>query len=62
MREWSLMVDNTPKLKLGRLLLGLAGALFIAALVLAVGTLIILVTNTDAYLDLEQTMGRFIGG
>jgi hypothetical protein len=56
------MSDAIPKLKLTRLLLGLAGALFVAVLVLAVGTLIILGTRTDAYLNLEQSMERFIGG
>jgi hypothetical protein len=56
------MTDEAPKLKLTRLFLGLAAALFVAVLVLAVGTLIILGTRTDAYLNLEQSMERFIGG
>ena len=41
---------------------GWASALFVAVLVLAVGTLIILGTRTDAYLNFERSMERFIGG
>ena len=53
--------DDTPNLNLPRLLLGLAGALFVAGLVLAGGVLIILGTGTEAYLSLERTLERFIG-
>lgn len=55
------MADDTPKMSFPRLLLGLAGSMFVAALVLAVGALIILGTRTDAYLNLEQTLERLIG-
>ena len=55
------MADETPNLNLSRLLLGLAGALVVAALVLAVGALIILATRTETYLNLERALERFIG-
>ena len=55
------MAEDTTKLNIPRLLLGLGGALFVAALVLAVGALIILATGAEAYLNLEQTLERFIG-
>ncbi len=56
------MADDTPKLKISRLLLGLAGALFVAALVLTGGVLIILGTRTDTYQALERSLERFVGG
>ena len=55
------MADDTHKLSVGRLLLGLAGSMFVAALVLAVGALIILGTQTETYLSLERSLERFIG-
>ena len=55
------MSTDTTKLNLLRFFLGLAGSLFVAALALAVGALIILGTRTEAYLNLEQTLERFIG-
>lgn len=55
------MADDTTKLSFPRFLLGLAGSLFVAALALAVGALIILGTRTEAYLNLEKTMERIIG-
>ena len=56
------MVDEVPKLKLTRLLLGLAGSLFVAALVLIGGVLLILGTRSEAYANLERTLERFVGG
>ena len=55
--------DNAgpAKLNFPRFLLGLAGALFVAVLALAVGAIIILVTRSEVYLNLEQTLERFIG-
>ena len=55
------MADSTPTLKLPLLLLGLAGSLFVAALVLAGGALIILGTRTEAYLNLQRSLERFFG-
>ena len=55
------MSNTTPKLKPPRLVLGLAGALFVAGLALAGGALLILATRTEAYLNLERTLERFIG-
>ena len=55
------MPDETPKLSLSRLLLGLAGALFVAALVLTGGALIILGTRSETYLNLEKHLERFLG-
>lgn len=55
------MPAESPNLNLPRLLIGLAGALFVAGLVLAGGVLIILGTGTEAYLSLERTLERFIG-
>ena len=56
------MVDEVPKLKLTRLFLGLAGSLFVAALVLIGGVLLILGTRSEAYANLERTLERFVGG
>ena len=53
--------STTPDFKLSRLLLGLAGALFVAALVLTVGALIILGTRTEAYINLQRSLERFVG-
>ena len=53
--------STTPDFKLSRLLLGLAGALFVAALVLTVGALIILGTQTETYLNLQRSLERFVG-
>ena len=55
------MADTTPSLKFPRLLLGLAGGLFVAVLVLTVGVLIILGTQTETYLNLEGSLERFLG-
>ena len=55
------MSDETPPLNLPRLLLGLAGALFVAALVLTGGALLILGTQTETYLNLEKYLERFFG-
>lgn len=55
------MADDTHKLSAGRLLLGLAGSLFVAALGLAAGAIIILGTRTDAYLNLQRSLERFVG-
>ncbi len=55
------MADSTPTLKLPRLLLGLAGSLFVAALVLGCGALIIFGTRSDTYLSLERSLERFFG-
>ena len=55
------MADSTPTLRLPRLLLGLAGSLFVAVLVLGCGALIIFGTRSDAYLSLERSLERFIG-
>ena len=55
------MTDDTAKLNLPRLLLGLAGCLLVAAVVLGVGGLIILGTGSEAYLSLERALERFIG-
>ena len=52
---------ETPNLKFPRLLLGLAGSLFVAVLVLTVGVLIILGTQTETYLNLEGSLERFLG-
>lgn len=52
---------NTPNFNLPRLLLGLAGSLFVAALVLGFGALIILGTQSETYLNLQRTLERFIG-
>ena len=52
---------NSITFNLPRFLLGLAGSLFVAAVALLVGALIILGTRTEAYLNLEQTLERFIG-
>ena len=52
---------TAPGLNLPRLLLGLAGCLFVAAIVLGVGALIILGTRTETYLNLERSLERFIG-
>ena len=59
--EFSLMADNTTKLNFPRLLLGLAGALFVAAIVLGGGALIILGTRTETYLNVERSLERFVG-
>ena len=61
------MADNdensdATSLKLTRLLLGLAGSLFVAALVLIGGVLLILGTRSEAYANLERTLERFVGG
>ena len=56
-----MMADSTPTLRLPRLLLGLAGSLFVAVLVLGCGALIIFGTRSDAYLSLERSLERFIG-
>ncbi len=53
------MNDNTPKLEIRRLLLGLAGCLAVAALVLAFGALIIAGSRTELYLTLERWLGQF---
>lgn len=53
--------ESTPNLNLPRLLLGLAGSMFVAALVLGCGALIILGTRTEAYLNLQRSLERFIG-
>jgi hypothetical protein len=55
------MTENAPSMKFFRLLLGLAGSLFVAALVLACGTLIILGTRTEAYHSLQRSLERFVG-
>ena len=55
------MPTETPKFSISRLLLGLAGSLFVAVLALVVGSLIILGTSTETYLNLEQSLERFIG-
>ncbi len=55
------MADDTHKLSIGRLLLGLAGSLFVAALVLGCGALIILGTRTEAYFNLQRSLERFVG-
>lgn len=55
------MSAEAPKFQAPRFLLGLAGCVFVAAIVLGVGALIILGTRTGAYLNLEQTLERFIG-
>ena len=52
---------ETPPLSIPRLLLGLAGSLFVAAVVLAAGALIILGTRTEAYLSLQRSLERFLG-
>lgn len=56
------MVDDTPEFKGSRFLLGLAGSVFVAALALTGGWLIILGTRSDAYQGLERALGRFVGG
>ena len=61
------MADNdensdATSLKLTRLFLGLAGSLFVAALVLIGGVLLILGTRSEAYANLERTLERFVGG
>lgn len=55
------MVDENPNFNLSRLLLGLAGGLFVAGLALAGGALIILGTQTETYLNLERSLERFFG-
>ena len=55
------MSNDTTELSIPLLLLGLAGSLFVAALVLAVGVLIILGTRTETYFSLEKYLERFIG-
>lgn len=55
------MTTEVPKFQARRFLLGLAGSLFVAALALALGALIILGARTEVYLNLEQTLERFIG-
>ncbi len=58
----SLDTRYKPKnVSIPRLLLGLAGSLFVAALVLAAGALIILGTRTEAYLNLQRSLERFVG-
>ena len=56
-----MMADTTPSLKLSRLFLGLAGSLFVAALALSCGALIILGTRSAAYLSLQRALERFVG-
>ena len=56
------MTDDYSSFKLSRFLLGLAGSIFVAALVLTGGVLIILGARSDAYLGLEQALERFVGG
>jgi len=48
-------------MKFSRLLLGLGGALFVAALALGFGALIILGARTGAYQDLQRSLERFVG-
>ena len=55
------MADTAPNFSLPRLLLGLAGSLFVAAVVLAAGALIILGARTEAYLNLQRSLERFLG-
>lgn len=55
------MTKSTPSMKFSRLLMGLAGSLFVAALVLACGALIILGTRTEAYQALQRSLERFVG-
>ena len=55
------MANTAPKLKLSRLLLGLAGSLLVAALALGSGALIIIGTQTEAYLSLQRSLERFVG-
>ncbi|MDE2939405.1 MAG: hypothetical protein OXR67_10895 [Chloroflexota bacterium] len=55
------MTDAVPNFRFPRLLLGLAGSLFVAALVLTAGALIILGTRTETYLNLQRSLERFVG-
>lgn len=55
------MPANPPTFKTPRLFLGLAGSLFVAALVLGFGALVILSTRTEAYLNLQRSLERFVG-
>ena len=55
------MAESTPNFKLSRLFLGLCGSLFVAALFLTAGALIILGTRTEAYLNLQRSLERFVG-
>ena len=55
------MPAASPKINLPRLLLGLAGSLFVAALVLGCGVLIILGTQSETYLNLQRSLERFVG-
>lgn len=56
------MAEDISTFKLSRFLLGLAGSVFVAALALTGGWLIILGTHSDAYQGLERALGRFVGG
>ena len=56
------MTDDTSSFKFSRFLLGLAGSVFVAALALTGGLLIILGTRSDAYQGLERALERFVGG
>ncbi len=55
------MNHNATKLKPARLLLGMAGSLFVAVLALTGGILIILGTQTEFYENLERQLERLLG-
>ena len=55
------MPAASPKINISRLLLGLAGSLFVAALVLTGGLLLIFGTRSETYFNLERSLGRFLG-
>jgi len=56
------MADDTPGFKVSRFLLGLAGSVFVAALALSGGLLIILGARSEAFRGLERALERFVGG
>ncbi len=51
-----------PEMKISRLLLGLAGGLAVAALILSLASLIILGNRTESFLELQRFLGQILGG
>ena len=49
-------------MRLSRLLLGLMGCLLVAASILSLASLLFLGNRTSAFVELQRTLGRILGG
>ena len=49
-------------MQISRLLLGIAGCLLTAAIILSLASLLFLAERNPAFVDLQRTLGQILGG